>query len=1014
MNTKARLLFVAAAAILMLGATGTVGAQDLQFQGGGNQTHIAPNPIAVKAASGVTTIGMNQCRFTASSVSQDISSMTLSLGTSTVDYNKIGLVRVYYSTSSFNPAALGTRIDDNNGGAGYYFTTSTLTVNMNLGAYTITTSPNNYVAIVFDFDAGQDTSKTAACVITTLVNGPNGSGVGGTHAALVAHGGTSPIDDYETTVTGTDISPVSADQTTQNVPVLKLFLDPVETTVTMDSIEVHAIGTPRDDNDVATVKLFLDDGDDTFEPGVGAGKDGDPIASTTVAGAYATLNPTANQTITAAGATYFVAVDVGSVLNANKDNVIGFEVEDPSADVVFLDVVADSYTNQKGYIVQSTPTTGGSFIITEYIPFVVVGRSPDQGETGVARTKVVRVSFGRDIKQGTVIAANFYIEDYTVPGVPIPGTTISFDVGDPKIAYLNPPGGLWDWSKHYRMFVTTGITDLTDFPLESASSWDFTIVAASPPTVSSHVPTANQTGVALDQVISVTFSEPVKNVNTGTFTVNGGAITGTVTHTDGQQTATFDPDSDLDFNTVYTVALSTGITDMDDTALSSTYSWTFTTKVRTPPTVSSHVPGIGETGVALAQVVSVTFSEPVKNVNTGTFTINGGAITGTVTHTDGQQTATFDPASDLDFDTLYTVNLSTGITDMEGTAISVAYSWSFRTKVRTPPTVVSTTPDDGSNGASRTADFTVNFSEPVWGFTTADFTLTGPSGAVAAAVSFVDGDQTATISHATLTFGASYTATIGTGIVDDEGTAMAAPYQWTFAVASAIRPVVTTVTPSDNAVGVLPSTTITATFSKSLKPSSIVGNPATPSTGFIVYVDANRNGVYDPATDTQAVPGTVAYDDPSLTATFTPQAILPYALYVARIVSGSAGVVDPNDIEMNVDYVWNFSTILDVPEPIAANNRIQPGVNDRAVIFIPEPPASAGGANARVTVQVFTPTGKRVATLVNARVYSALAMDLPLLWYGTNGLGDQLGPGLYFIRISATGWVRTLRVMVVR
>ena len=56
-----------------------------------------------------------------------------------------------------------------------------------------------------------------------------------------------------------------------------------------------------------------------------------------------------------------------------------------------------------------------------------------------------------------------------------------------------------------------------------------------------------------------------------------------------------------------------------------------------------------------------------------------------------------------------------------------------------------------------------------------------------------------------------------------------------------------------------------------------------------------------------------------------------------------------------------------------------------------------------------------MATLVNAAaVYSDLVDDLPLLWYGTNGRGDDLGPGIYFIRISATGWVRTLKVMVVR
>jgi hypothetical protein len=178
-----------------------------------------------------------------------------------------------------------------------------------------------------------------------------------------------------------------------------------------------------------------------------------------------------------------------------------------------------------------------------------------------------------------------------------------------------------------------------------------------------------------------------------------------------------------------------------------------------------------------------------------------------------------------------------------------------------------------------------------------------------------------------------------------------------------------------------------------------------------VYLDANRNGEYDAGVDTQAVAGDVVYDDPSATATFTPGADFPYGYFVARITTS---VEDLNDIPLASEYTWGFTTVPDVPEPVAANNRIQPGVNDRTVIFIPEPPASAGGAAARVTVQVFTPTGRRVATLVNSRVYSDLAADLPLLWYGTNGLGDKLGPGLYFVRISAGTWVRTLKVMVVR
>lgn len=100
MKTKARLLFLATAAILLLGAATLAGAADLYYQSA-SQTHIAPNPIAVKAASGATTVGINECRWRGTTP-QDISSMTLQLE-GTISWVDIGLVRVYYSGSTFNP-----------------------------------------------------------------------------------------------------------------------------------------------------------------------------------------------------------------------------------------------------------------------------------------------------------------------------------------------------------------------------------------------------------------------------------------------------------------------------------------------------------------------------------------------------------------------------------------------------------------------------------------------------------------------------------------------------------------------------------------------------------------------------------------------------------------------------------------------------------------------------------------------------------------------------------------------
>lgn len=100
-----------------------------------------------------------------------------------------------------------------------------------------------------------------------------------------------------------------------------------------------------------------------------------------------------------------------------------------------------------------------------------------------------------------------------------------------------------------------------------------------------------------------------------------------------------------------------------------------------------------------------------------------------------------------------------------------------------------------------------------------------------------------------------------------------------------------------------------------------------------------------------------------------------------------------------------------MPKPIAANNRILPGSPDPVKLYIPEP---SGGSNERVTVQVYTVTGKRVATLVNNKPYAQIKSQIPILWYGKNGRQQDLGPGLYFIQVLSGSDKTVLKVLIVR
>lgn len=109
-------------------------------------------------------------------------------------------------------------------------------------------------------------------------------------------------------------------------------------------------------------------------------------------------------------------------------------------------------------------------------------------------------------------------------------------------------------------------------------------------------------------------------------------------------------------------------------------SWQFTTGPA--PTVVSVSPGIGATNVSRMANVTVRYSEPVTNVNTGTVVLRRGGLTGpvvtaAVTYNATTRTATLNPSATLAANTTYTVATSS-VRDLAGNPL-VFRSWTFRT-----------------------------------------------------------------------------------------------------------------------------------------------------------------------------------------------------------------------------------------------------------------------------------------------------------------------------------------------
>jgi Ca2+-binding RTX toxin-like protein len=207
------------------------------------------------------------------------------------------------------------------------------------------------------------------------------------------------------------------------------------------------------------------------------------------------------------------------------------------------------------------------------------------------------------------------------------------------------------------------------------------------PTVGTRTPANGAINVPLGTSVTATFSEPVQGVSGSTFTLRIGAaapIAAVVTLNPGGTSATLVPSSALANNTVYTATLTGGASAIRDLAGNplATSTWTFrTVPDTTAPTVITRVPGAGATGVSRLTNVVVTFSEPVTNVNTTTFTLTNAAnrrVAATVTLSANGRTATLNPNATLANGARFHVDLTNGIRDTAGNRLT-PIAWNFFT-----------------------------------------------------------------------------------------------------------------------------------------------------------------------------------------------------------------------------------------------------------------------------------------------------------------------------------------------
>jgi hypothetical protein len=509
----------------------------------------------------------------------------------------------------------------------------------------------------------------------------------------------------------------------------------------------------------------------------------------------------------------------------------------------------------------------------------------------------IEAELSEPLDPATVNAANVKL---LRSGSPVAGTVALVREG--RVVRFTPDAALLP-NTSYTLQLLTGVQDLTGTSLTGITSRSFTTGTADDvlaPLVSSVAPPPGVTGVGLNTIVRLRFSERVNplSVTGSTVRLTTGATTElacTITFSNNDRDVVIEPHGPLTDLATYSLAIS-GVEDLAGNAVA-TQTTSFTTS-DTPdffaPVVVRTVPQQSAIGVPLNTVIEVQLNEPIDAglIDSNSFRIrdntSGVDVAGTRSVDSNARTLTFVPAAPLPAS--HSFGVSANVTDLANNP--VFFSFGFTTGADsdvTAPQVALISPADGSTEVPTNVDIGIRFNEPIQTPTVAQFVLTAGGAPIAMQLTEVsDGNRLVRL-RPHLPLGASLVHTLTlAGIKDLAGNALTGTVSFTFTTGSGAdlsNPSLVSFQPTGAGVGI--SAVVQATFDERIDATSIG-----PS-NFRVF----RGG-------STAVAGTISVSADGRTATFTPSSpLVPNTSYSIQIFSHT-------DLAGNVGSFqsWSFTT----------------------------------------------------------------------------------------------------------
>ncbi len=316
------------------------------------------------------------------------------------------------------------------------------------------------------------------------------------------------------------------------------------------------------------------------------------------------------------------------------------------------------------------------------IPPTIISKTPADKAANVKINPAILFIFSEKIDAAT-INSNIFTINNGVTG------TLVYDPAVKKATFF--PDGDLSYGTNYTITInTTGIKDLAGNSMIGGNYiWEFTTETepdTTPPVIISVDPMNNATGVPVNTVITVRFSEELNETSiSNAISLNNNAV-GIISYDALNKAINFTPTADLAYETPYTAAVNAGIKDKSGNALSANYQWVFTTGIKpdtTPPEIIFMNPYNNQRSVPVNTKIIVTFDEDLDTttININSFYIN--SVAGNVTYS-GMRTIIFTPANSLELNTIYTVKITKDLKNKRGISLPDEYSWNFTT----PPSAI--------------------------------------------------------------------------------------------------------------------------------------------------------------------------------------------------------------------------------------------------------------------------------------------------------------------------------------